>query len=124
MSLLPGFLACRVSGTLDAIEEAAAVAEVAPTRAAAAETLRPDDEDNAVTTTSALRWLMRRVRWVREVLTVLTTLQPELYGTAPTVAAVRARLGSTSVLVALRVLAAEHLGALPAPVGLAPRGRR
>jgi hypothetical protein len=124
MSLLPDFLACRVSGTLDAIEEAAAVAEVAPTRAAAVETLRPDDEDNAVTTLSALRWLMRRVRWVRELLTVLTTLLPQLNGTAPTVAAMRARLGTTSALIALRTLADEHLGGLPAPVGLARRGRR
>jgi hypothetical protein len=124
ISLLPGFLAARVTGTLDAVEEAVAVAEGAPTRAAAAETLRPDDEDNAVTTISARRWLMRRVRWVGGVLATLTTLLPQLMGTAPTVAAVRARLGTTSALVALRALAAEHLGALPAPVGLAPRGRR
>jgi hypothetical protein len=124
MSLLPSFLASRVSGTLDAIEEAAAVAEEALTRDEAVEVLRPSDVEDAVTWPAAQRWLLRRIRWVREALTTLTTLLPELCGTVPTVAAVRARLGTTSALVALRALAAEHLGALPAPVGLAPRGRR
>lgn len=123
-SLLPGFLASHVSGTLDAIEEAAAVAEEARTRDEAVEVLRPADADDAVTLPAALRWLLRRVAWVREAFTTLTTLLPALHGTAPTMAAMRARLGTTSVLRMLREMAIEHVQALPAPVGFAPRGRR
>ncbi len=124
ISLLPGFLASHVSGTLDAIEEAATVAEEARTRDEAVEVLRPADANNAVTLPAALRWLLRRVAWVREAFTTLTTLLPALHGTAPTVAAMRARLGTTSVLRTLREMAIEHVQALPAPVGFAPRGRR
>ncbi len=124
VSLLPSFLASRVSGTLDAIEDAAAVAEEALIQDEAVEVLRPSDIEDAVTLPAAQRWLLRRVRWVREALTTLATLLPELHGTPPTVAAMRARLGTTSALRTLRGLAAGHLQALPAPIGFAPRGRR
>ncbi|MBP7685856.1 MAG: hypothetical protein KBB95_28315 [Deltaproteobacteria bacterium] len=113
-----------MTGTLDAIEDAAAVAEQTLTRADAVEVLRPAEADDAVTLPAALRWLLRRVAWVREAFTTLTTLLPALHGTAPTVAAMRARLGTTSVLQMLREMANEHVQALPAPVGFAPRGRR
>jgi hypothetical protein len=123
ISLLPGFLASHVTGTLDAIEDAAAVAEDL-TRADAVEVLRPAEAEDAVTLPAALRWLLRRVAWVRDALTTLTTLLPALHGTAPTVTAMRVRLGTTSVLRTLREMAIEHVQALPVPVGFAPRGRR
>ena len=124
ISLLPSFLACRVTGTLDDIEEAAAVAEGARTWEEAVEELRPGDAEDAVTLPAALRWLVRRVAWVRRVLTTLSTLLPVLHGTAPTVAAMRARLGTTSALRTLREMAIDHVQALPAPVGFASQGRR
>lgn len=123
-SLLPSFMAAHVKGTLDAIEEAAAVAEEALTRAEAVEALRPGDVEEAVTSTAALRWLLRRVAWVLGAFTTLRTLLPALHGTAPTVAAMRAQLGTSSALRTLREMATEHLQALPAPVGFAPRERR
>lgn len=124
ISLLPCFLASHVMGTLDSIEDAAAVAEQSLTRVDAVEVLRPAEAEDAVSLSAALRWLLRRVAWVREALTTLRTLLPELLGTAPTVAAMRARLRTTSVLRTLREMAIEHVQALPAPVGFAPRGRR
>ena len=42
----------------------------------------------------------------------------------PTVAAMRARLGTTSALRTLREMAIDHVQALPAPVGFASQGRR
>lgn len=124
ISLLPSFLASHVTGTLDAIEKAAAVAERALTRAEAVEELRPADAEEAVTLPAALRWLLRRVAWARRAFMTLSTLLPALHGTAPTVAAMRARLGTTSALQTLREMAIEHVQALPAPVGFGPRGRR
>ena len=124
ISLLPSFLASHVTGTLDAIEEAAAVAERALTRAEAVEELRPADAEEAVTLPAALRWLLRRVAWARRAFMTLSTLLPALHGTAPTVAAMRVRLGTTSALRTLREMAIEHVQALPAPVGFGPRGRR
>ena len=70
------------------------------------------------------RLLVRRVAWVRRVLTTLSTLLPVLHGTAPTVAAMRAQLGTTSALRTLREMAIDHVQALPAPVGFASQGRR
>ena len=65
-SLLPSFLACRVTGTLDDIEEAAAVAEGARTWEEAVEELRPGDAEDAVTLPAALRWLVRvTAAWTR-----------------------------------------------------------
>jgi hypothetical protein len=91
---------------------------------AAAEHLRPADADRAVTSISALRWVRRRVKAIRSALLALVTLCPELFGCAPTLAALRARLGTMRVLVTLRALAARSLQAVPAPLGLLPRGRR
>ena len=66
ISLLPSFLACRVTGTLDDIEEAAAVAEGARTWEEAVEELRPGDAEDAVTLPAALRWLVRvTAAWTR-----------------------------------------------------------
>jgi hypothetical protein len=124
ISLLPAFLAARFSATLDEIEAAVDASEEATSLAAAAETLRPDDDERAVTSISAARWLRRRLRPIAAALLAVVTLAPELVGCAPKLAVLRAHLGVDRVLVHLRHLACAHLGALAPPLGLCTRGRR
>ena len=125
LSLLPIELASHVSGTLDEIEAAVSVAETAPSRDAAVEILRPCESANAVTSTSAERWLRRRIVWVRRaLLTVITLLPDELACVPATVAGMRSHLGTTSALETLREMVHEHLQELSWPVGFGQRGRR
>jgi hypothetical protein len=124
ISMLPAFLAARFSATLDEIEQGIDVVESASSIIAAAEVLRPDDDDDAVTSISAARWVRRRVRPIVAALIAIVTLVPELAGCAPTLAAIRARLGVERVLVRLRGLARPHLGALAPPLGLRAREGR
>jgi hypothetical protein len=124
ISLLPDFLAARLSGTLAEVEQAVEIVEAAGSREAAAGQVRPADAEGAVTLPSALRWLRRRLLPVRAALLALVTLLPELFGCAPRVAAVRERLGVAEVLVALRAQAAAQLAALDAPLGFRARARR
>jgi hypothetical protein len=123
ISLLPDFLAARLSGTLREVEHVVETAEQAASREAAAGQLRPADEAAAVTLPSALRWVRRRVLPVRAALLALVTLLPELFGCRPTVTAVRERLGVAEALVALRALAAPQLAGLAAPLGFGARAR-
>jgi hypothetical protein len=89
ISLLPGFLASHVTGR----SKPSRTPPLSPRdpdpgrRRGGAQ--RPAEADDAVTLPAALRWLLRRVAWVREAFTTLTTLLPALHGTAPTVAAMR-----------------------------------
>lgn len=124
ISLLPSFLAARLSSTLDAIEAVVDVVEGAPSVAAAAEIVRPARAERAVTSITAARWVRRRVRPIRAALLAIVTLVPELTGCAPTLKEIRIRLGVMRVLVALRELAAVHLSALAPPLGLRTHGRR
>lgn len=124
ISLLPDFLASRLSGTLAEVEEVVAVAEGAKSQEAAVEVLLPAAAANAVTLPSALRWLRRRVSAVRAALVAAVTLVPVLAECPPTLAAVRERLGVSEVLVELRSVAALHLGAMAAPVGFRARARK
>jgi hypothetical protein len=124
ISLLPAFLAARLSATLDELEHVVDVVEGAPSLAAAAHVLRPDDEEDAVTSISAARWVRRRARPILAALVAIVTLVAELAGCAPTLAAIRAHLGVERVLVHMRQLAFEHLGALAPPLGLRARGGR
>ena len=120
--LLPDFYASRTPGTLDAIEEAAAYAETAPSVATAADDLRPADAQDAVTLDAAVRWLERRITLVRATLVTVLGLFPERFaGCAPRVSAFRARLDTMHVMVALRGICEPHLHALPRPVGLLRR---
>jgi hypothetical protein len=121
ISLLPDFLAARLSGTLTEVEQAVEVAEVAGSREQAAGQVRPADEEGAVTLPSALRWLRRRLLPVRAALLGLVTLLPELLGCAATLAAVRERLGVQEALVVLRALGERALPALAAPLGFRAR---
>lgn len=124
ISLLPSFLAARLPGTLDEAEAAVAAAEIAGSVAAAADTLRPADAEDAVTSISAARWVRRRLRPIRAALLALVTLVPELAGCTPTIAAVGARLRVARVLVALRERVRSQLGSLSPPLGLCARGGR
>jgi hypothetical protein len=124
ISLLPDFMAARLSGTLTEVEQAVEVAEAAGSREQAADQVRPADAEEAVTLPSALRWLRRRLVPVRAALLGLVTLLPELFGCAPTVAAVRERLGVREALVTLRALAERALPVLAAPLGFRARAAR
>ena len=120
--LLPDFYASRVPGTLDDIERTAAQAEVSAGVEQAAEELRPGDEPGAVTLSVAVAWVRRRVAWVRALLVTVAGLFPELFGgERPSLRAVRGRLGTSRVLVALRGICEPYLYVLPPPLGLNPR---
>jgi hypothetical protein len=115
---LPDCLASRLSGTLAEVEQVATAAEEAPSLWEAADRLRPDTWSKM----AAVRWVRRRVRVVRTVLSAVVGLMPALFaGVEPTLAALRQVIGTAGVLVALRELAADHLHALPPPVGFCPR---
>jgi hypothetical protein len=58
------------------------------------------------------------------VLLAIITLLPERFaGVMPTITRVRAALSTGRVLAALREVAAEHLHALPTPLGFCARAR-
>ena len=116
-SLLPDCLAARLPGELDEVERVVAHAERAPSLATAADTLRRD----AVELPGAMRWVARRVRLVRHVLTLVIGLLPEpLARCVAEMGAVRTRLRTETALRRLRTLAAEQLRVLPAPLGFQP----
>lgn len=123
ISLLPDFLASRLSGTLAELEEVAEVAEGARSQEAAVEEVRPAAAGSTVTLPSALRWLRRRVVGVHAALVAAVTLVPALAECPPTLAAVRERLGVSEALTALRSVAAPHLAVMAAPVGFRARAR-
>lgn len=115
-SLLPDFLASRLSSTLAEAETVVDRVESAPTFVACAEKLRPDLEP-----AGARRWTRRRVRLVRAALTTTIGLLPLLLvGCEPTLASFRARLGVERVLPELRARAELHLAGLPPPLGFGP----
>jgi hypothetical protein len=113
-SLLADHLAARFPGTLSEIEQVIVTVEQAKSLEAAADALRRDP----VTLTSAVRWVRRRVRLVRALLTIVVGLLPQpLLGCAPTIAALRARLACPQVLLLLRERVQLHLQALACPLG-------
>jgi hypothetical protein len=123
ISLLPSFLAARLSGTLAAVEDVVAKVEQAGSIANAVDAVHPADAADAVGLVCALRSIRRRVRAVHAALLAIATLIPERFaGVQATVTAFREALGCDAVLVALRDVAARHLAALAAPLGF--RGRR
>jgi hypothetical protein len=113
-SLLPDHLAARFPGTLSEIEQVVVTVEQAKSVEAAADALRSDP----VTLTSAVRWVRRRVRLVRALLTIMVGLFPQsLLGCVPTIGALRTRLSCAQVLLLLRDLAQFHLQTLACPLG-------
>ena len=113
-SLLPDHLATRFPGTLSEIEQVVVTVEQANSVEAAADALRRDP----VTLPSAVRWVRRRVRLVRALLTIVVGLFPQsLLDCVPTIAALRVRWACPQVLVTLRERANVHLQALARPLG-------
>lgn len=123
ISLLPDFLASRLSGTLSEVEAVVEAAEAATSQEAALEQVRPAAAPDAVTLPAGLRWLRRWLSGVRAALLAAVTLVPVLAGCRPTLSALRERLGSTEVLVTMRQVAAAHLSAMSSPVGFRARAR-
>ena len=124
-SLLPDHLAARFPGTLAEIEHVVSTVEQARSLEAAANDLRRED----ITLPSAVRWVRRRLDPVRDLLTIMVGLFPQLLlGCAPRISEFRVRLECAQVLESLRALTADQLPALRAPLGLRPppyaRGRR
>jgi hypothetical protein len=121
VGLLPDFYASRMPGTLDDLEDTVARVEKAETLEKVASEVRPADTPDAVTLTTAVRWVRLRVHLVRVALIAVLGLFPDrLAPGTPTIAHVRERLDTTRALVALRGIAARHLHALPRPLGLVP----
>lgn len=113
-SLPPDCLAARRPATLDALETVAAQTEHSWSLTATAKALRRD----AVDLPGAIRWVRRRVRLVRCLLTSVAELLPERFalGIAGLVP-LRAHLDTGRALVELRRLLAPHLSVLPMPLG-------
>lgn len=114
IGLLPDFFASRLPGTLDEVEHAVNIAEASGSLEEAAFTLRPE-----ISLPSGLRWLRRRLKYVSEILTILTGLfvtecSPELSSFC--------KVHKTkNVLTGLRAIAGEHLQSLPPIIGFGPR---
>ena len=114
ISLLPDFFSSRFPGTLDEVEQVVNIAENHKSQEMAAESLRP-----GITLPSALRWLRRRIKYVKEALTVIVGLL--LPGCSPDLAWFRHKYATDRVLVQLRTIAESHLWSLPPIVGFGPR---
>jgi hypothetical protein len=119
-SLLPDCLCARLSGSLDEAEQAVVASESLGVEAAA-QALRVEQSELP----GALRWLRRRRRGVHAAVLALVTTMPGQLGAVAEVRAIRTLLGSERALVALREIGADHLHALPHPLGFQPaRGSR
>ena len=118
VSLLPVFMAARLTGTLLQAEAAAAAVEQAGDQPPKWRKLHPARYFCG----QARRWVMRRVRGVRALLGTLVTLYPERCGAAEPTLTGFAELegvapGDGLLLERLRRLAEQQLDVLPAPVG-------
>lgn len=114
-SLLPDCLSSRLGGSLDDAERVVVASESLGVEAVA-QALRVEE----VELPGALRWLRRRRRGVRAAVLALVTAMPGRLGTVAEVRAIRAVLGTERALVALREIGADHLHALPPPLGFRP----
>lgn len=119
-SLLPDCLSSRFSGDLVAVEEVVVRVEQSCGIEAAASLLRPIE----ITLPCAVRWVRRRLVPMRAALLAIFTLLPDLFaGCVSSVGEARRILRTPSALPVLRELTADHLAALPAPLGFSPRGK-
>ena len=114
ISRLPDFFASRLPGTLNEVEEAVNVAEGCSSLEEAAEILRPD-----ILYPYNVRWLRRRVMYVRVALAMIAGLFPD--SIHPDLKSFRQWLGCEKVLCALREKAGPYLHCLPMIVGLIPQ---
>jgi hypothetical protein len=115
-SLLSDCLAARYTAELQEIEDVVEKAEAAPSQERAVESLWPE-----IGLVAALRKLRRWRSAITTALNVARGLLPELGITRVSIAGLRERLSTTSVLRVLREKLAAHLHALPAPLGFGPR---
>lgn len=113
ISLLPDFFASRLPGTLNEVEDAVNVAEASSSLEEAAEILRSD-----ILYPYSLRWLQRRIKYVRTALTLIAGLFPEYV--YPDLQSFRRWLGCEYVLCTLRKKAGDYLHDLPMIIGLVP----
>ena len=123
ISLLPDWMAARVRGTLQSIEDAAdAVGRRTGSLEKLAGDMRPMGADpDRDRVGGMVKWLRFRSHWVTAALLIAQTLLPErLGGCKPTLAAFRAALDTEHVLVALRAALATRLLEVPPPLGLKP----
>ncbi|MHC4093562.1 MAG: hypothetical protein ACYSVY_25370 [Planctomycetota bacterium] len=119
-SLLPDCLSSGLSGSLDEAEQV--VLRVETSRISVEQTaasLRPDIE-----LPGAVRWVRRRLTGVRAALVALITLLPGELGGKVELHALRELLGSECALADLREIGAQHLWALPRPLGFRPARTR
>lgn len=113
-SLIPDFVASRMPGLLDSIEESIVTACSAKSQEAAADTLRGPD----VTLPSAVRWLRRRISSVRASLDAVRRKVPEAFIGALEKDFSGISFDAGSVLLGLRrSLSPQILSAIPAPLG-------
>jgi len=113
IALLPDFFASRLPATLNEVEDAVNVAESSRSLEEAAENLRPD-----IFYPYCLRWLQRRIRYVREVLKLVAGLFPDVV--FPNLQSFRQWLGCETVLCTLREKACNFLQSIPMIVGFRP----
>jgi len=114
IGLIPDFFCSRFPGTLDEVEQAANIAEPCTSQEEAAIKLRPD-----ISSISALRWLRRRLAYVKDTLARIVDLL--LLDTYPSLEKFRVHLGVNCVLINLRYMARDFLGSLPPVFGFGPR---
>lgn len=113
-SLLPDFLASHLPGTLAEIEAVVAEVEAGETIEAVATRLRPE-----VQLPAAVRWVRRRIGYVRRALSVTPGLLPALFaGIELSLRAFAAVLRTSAVLAALRVRMPSYLMRIASPFGL------
>lgn len=114
ISLLPDFFASRLPGTLDEVEHAVNVAQSSGSQEEAAYVLRPE-----ISLISGLRWLRRRIKYVKEALTILAGLLAAKC--APELKSFRKTYNTDSVLIKMRDVGEDYLPSLPPIVGFGPR---
>ena len=116
-SLLPDFLASRLSGTLIEVEDVINKVENSPSQEAATQNMRID-----IAFAGVLRWIRRRLFLVRCSLSLLTKLLPSLpAGCSASISSFRSALGVKYILPELRIRASCYLHMLPPPLGFGPR---
>ena len=116
ISLLPDFFASRFPGTLDEVEQVVNIVETSISQEQAAENLRPE-----ITLPSALRWMRRRIKYVREILNILAGLLST--ECPPDLPSFREKYSVKAVLSHLRFFSEDYLQSLPPIIGFGTRHR-
>ena len=116
-SLLPDFAAARRPGSLQEIEDGMAVLTGSRGPWAAARELFPERDEMS----NAVRGLRRAFAAVSAFLAIAATMRPDLFRGCPAeLVAMRAALGTETLLADLRREMTAHLPHLPHPVGFKP----